>query len=133
MISPVSNFCLVLCSTRTCPRYFVKKKRKIPAASCKMAKSRLTNATGAFCKSFAPTVPPKVTPIAVGTSTEKSLYPRKAYTKKDRIEIGKITKMAVACALFSSKPVFCNKGTASIPPPPPNKLFAAPTATPQAS
>ena len=51
--------------------------------------------------------------------------------KKDTSEMGNITKMAVACARFSSKPVFCNNGTAIIPPPPPNKLFAAPTATPQ--
>lgn len=42
-----------------------------------------------------------------------------------------MTKIAVACAVFSSKPVCVSRGTAIIPPPPPNKLFAVPTKPPQ--
>jgi hypothetical protein len=44
--------------------------------------------------------------------------------------MGKINKIAVACARFGSNPVLTSNGTAIIPPPPPNRLFAAPTATP---
>ena len=46
--------------------------------------------------------------------------------------MGKITKIAVACASFSRIPVVESKGTAIIPPPPPNRLFAAPTSVPRA-
>ena len=44
-----------------------------------------------------------------------------------------MTKMAVACAAFSSSPVLVRRGTAIMPPPPPNRLFAAPTKPPQRS
>ena len=42
-----------------------------------------------------------------------------------------MTKIAVACALCEGMPVFSSRGTANIPPPPPNTLFAIPTAQPQ--
>lgn len=119
-------------STRTWVAHFLKKQRNTPAKACKSAKSRLTVFVGSFPNHFAPKTPPKITPIAVGISTDKETYPRHAYNEKDKRETGKITKIAVACACFSSKPVFCNNGTASIPPPPPNKLLAIPTKTPQA-
>ena len=57
---------------------------------------------GNLPNNFAPNTPPALTPSAVGTSTEKSYKPRQAYKMNENKDIGKITKIAVACATFSS-------------------------------
>lgn len=70
-------------STRTCPFDFfendnslhLKNIIKIPAATCKIAKMKLTVFTGSLPSSFAPKTPPAVTPIAVGINTEISYSP----------------------------------------------------------
>ena len=121
-----------IASTHKTPTRFQRKNTiKAPAAACKIAKRIFTVLTGSFPSSHAPKTPPAVTPSEVGISTEKEYNPFQAYRKKDNKDTGRINKIAVACASFSASPVLCSIGTAIIPPPPPNKPFAKPTAPPQ--
>lgn len=78
----------------------MEKNKNAPATACKNAKTSVTVLVGNLPKISAPTAPPAVTPIAVGMSTEKSYIPCIKYSKNEKKETGKITKIAVACASF---------------------------------
>ena len=115
----------------TCSSLYGASSIQKPAAACKKAKTMRTVFCGKKLRIFAPKIPPKSVPNAVGKSTFTSNKPPIKYHKNDSKETGKTTAIAVACASFSSFPKRRKAGTASIPPPPPKIAFAAPIPAPK--